>query len=358
MLHSLRSSLRVVGLAACLASPVSAQLLVAGDAGGSTFVVDPTDARLHSIARLPASIGVLSEFAYDFISNTLYATSSTQDQLFRIDLTNNSVTAVGTGLNSGAQFFHGLTYDVVNSTLWAVPTSSNSLYSIDPATGLATLVGPTGVTRFVNLAYALPSDTLYALATIPPSLHTIDRATGAATMVAQLPAGYHPTALTYDIASGLLFGAENGLNEIFTIDPVTGTTTTIGNVNTNMLALEMLTGPAYRREAHACGTLDLDFRGAPLLGSNLSLTLGGAGTGLPFIGLGFQPANSPTPFCSCIAGHEWSDAIPGATLMTTIPSSPALSGLDVAFQGATLAGTGGCPSPAVSLSDTLVFRLF
>ncbi len=89
------------------------------------------------------------------------------------------------------------------------PFGTQSLYSIDSATGAATLIGDTGVRKFVGIEFNASTNTLYGLTT-SADLYRINIFTGAASLVANLPTSYIEGDLAYD-ANGTLWGADVGV---------------------------------------------------------------------------------------------------------------------------------------------------
>ena len=108
------------------------------------------------------------------------------------------------------------------------------------------------------------------------------------------------------------------------------------------------------RNAHGCGPTTLQVAGQPRIGSSLTFVIGNV-TGLPVCGLGFVPA--ATPFCGCTIGHEWLAPMIGAVHVLNLPVNGGLIGLTFAVQGIDLLGVGGCPSPQLTLTDTLVVTI-
>ena len=109
-----------------------------------------------------------------------------------------------------------------------------NLYTIDRNTGVATLVGSTGLEN-VSLAFA-PNGALYATSgavnpedpfgpLIEVQVATLDPATGK--VLTAVPTSMFYTALAFDASNGLLVGGTGSGNsflsgDIFTIDPATG----------------------------------------------------------------------------------------------------------------------------------------
>jgi hypothetical protein len=94
--------------------------------------------------------------------------------------------------------------------------------------------------------------------------------------------------------------------------------------------------------------------GTPGIFSTLTCTVTGA-TGLPFVGYGFSL--TPTPFCGCTIGHEWAGSFFGSTANITIPCDPFFIGLQFGLQGLDLGGTGGCASPQLTATDTVIVTI-
>ncbi len=104
----------------------------------------------------------------------------------------------------------------------------------------------------------------------------------------------------------------------------------------------------------ACGSANLTVTGTPGIFSTLTCTVTGA-TGLPFVGYGFNL--TPVPFCGCTIGHDWTGSFFGGTANITIPCDPFFIGLQFGLQGLDLGGTGGCASPQLTATDTVVVTI-
>jgi hypothetical protein len=106
-----------------------------------------------------------------------------------------------------------------------------------------------------------------------------------------------------------------------------------------------------------CGPLTMSVVGTSSLGGSLTSTVGNAAPGLPFVGLGFGPF-CIAPLCpGCTIGHSWAAVIFGNTATLNIPNNQIYLGIQVGFQGAGLLTPGGCATPMVALSDTVVVTI-
>lgn len=106
-----------------------------------------------------------------------------------------------------------------------------------------------------------------------------------------------------------------------------------------------------------CGSLTIAMSGSPRLGNQITSTLGNLGGGVPFIGMGFGPFCLANICNQCPIGHSWLVAIFGNTVTVAVPSNPIYLGMQVGFQGAGLLSPGGCQTPQVALSDTMVVQI-
>lgn len=108
--------------------------------------------------------------------------------------------------------------------------SNGDLYSLDLGTGIATLIGSTGIAEADVEAVALAcDDTLYAIERNSRSLYTLDPDTGVATKVGTAGLGVEPAdaGLTVGL-DGELFVADVNNGTFFEIDPESGVAEAIG----------------------------------------------------------------------------------------------------------------------------------
>ena len=106
---------------------------------------------------------------------------------------------------------------------------------------------------------------------------------------------------------------------------------------------------------HACGITTIAAAGSPNVGGHVTISLGNV-TATPFIGLGLVQQNAP--FCgACTIGPVWAAASIGTSYTLQIPCDTAFIGLVVFAQGADFKALTGCPSPPMTLTDTLVITI-
>jgi hypothetical protein len=149
----------------------------------------------------------------------------------------------------------------ISGPLAGGPPASGKLYTISTTTGVATLVGNTGHS-FGSIAFA-PNGTLYMSAAdfaghgpLNPALLTLDPTSGG-TMTSIHTADFLG-ALGIRPTDGVIFGGSGDTGQIFTIDPVSGAETLVGNTGLRFAG-------------------DLDFRATPV---PEPVTLGLVGAGL------------------------------------------------------------------------------
>ena len=126
------------------------------------------------------------------------------------------------------------------ATMYAVDTVSDELLAIDTTTGVGTIVGDTGFQNVQSLAFD-SSGTLYGYDAVTRNLISLDTSTGAGTSIANIPTSGSNiiSGMTFDPTGTSLFGIERtlGLNGnitadiLVTIDTATGSLTEIGSLS-------------------------------------------------------------------------------------------------------------------------------
>lgn len=329
--------------------------MIAIDSGRNISAVNLATGTLTPLAQTTTNAGITAGLAYDSIGGKLYLTSTGNDSVYLVDLSNWSAKLIGS-YGVGSVVMHGIEWDTSTNTLYAVSTVGN-IYTVNTATGLATFVGNTGQGSFANLGYDLVNDTMWmTVSGATDAFFSVDRATGASTMIGPLVNSTNPNSLAWSIDDLNLYMADNTTDNLYTVDRATGTANLIGSMGLgNVLGLAYIPGTGrLSRATHGCGTVDVFVTGSPNIGGQVEFTVENA-TGFPFLGFGTTSLN--LPFCNCTVGHEWAASVGAATATLPIPTSASLIGADVYMQGMDFLGTGGCPSPQFALTDTVTISI-
>ena len=132
---------------------------------------------------------------------------------------------------------HGIEWDSSTGTLYG--GSTGNLYTINTTTGLATLVGLSGLVSFLNLVHDTSTNTLYATNSNTDSFYSVDRTTGAMTLIGPLgPFSTNPNGLAYDPVGDVIYCVDNSTNNLLTIDRTTGVASLVGSTGSgNLLGL-------------------------------------------------------------------------------------------------------------------------
>lgn len=236
-------------IAAALALTPSAlaqdQILLGADGTGGNIantlqVLDPaTGATLETIGDIGVSVTGLAE---DPTTGILYGVTARLDLnypafLVRIDQTTGKATPIGSlrGDPTNTDPVNDITF-TSDGTLYGWERTSNDLVTIDKVTGLATVVGDSGLNTFGNGIAADATDTIWvAPRGDKEALYTVDRATGAVTAGPTMSGvqGESISALAFD-AAGALFGAHvrtgssSGAAQLININTTTGLITPLG----------------------------------------------------------------------------------------------------------------------------------
>ena len=150
---------------------------------------------------------------------SIFATSyhTANGTLFEVNPASGALTSIGTTT--------GTDYDDFGSTtsgLYAVSFgATQDLYSIDPVTGVATLIGPTGLGYGAWRGLSTNSSTLYFAD--GADLYTLSTSTGAATLVGAFGSSAEMGVLLTE--GGNLYGGDDTNNTVDTIDIGTGAAT-------------------------------------------------------------------------------------------------------------------------------------
>jgi YVTN family beta-propeller protein len=343
----------VHGLAAAffLLAPVAAQRLICVDSSRAIAEVDMATGTRTPLGSVSINASTTAGLAYDVNGGKLYVTSTGNDSLYVVDVTNWNATLVG-AYGNPSLVMHGLEWDSSTNTLYGMSSHDGGLYTIDTTTGLATLVGVTGLTSFHNLGYDPVQNVLWMTNSNNDTFCSIDRTTGVATLIGPLTGPTNPNGLAYNTDNQTLYLVCNNTDTLYTIDTATGLATAIGPMgSSNLLGLVYIPGNGrLSRSVHGCGAATISVTGHPNTGFSVTTSLANI-VGFPFVGYGLTAIG--VPFCGCTIGHDWVAAAAGSSSTLTIPATPGLIGLSVFAQGLDFLAPGGCPDPLLTLTDTI-----
>lgn len=235
-------------VASCAAGALAQERLLGVDTSGSRLMeIDPTNGSTTFVAALNGG-GTIGALAYDAVTDTLYASSSSLDSLYTIDYGTGQVTLIGPFNRTGVDpVMHGLEFYPPGNTLLGLDWRDKALVDVSTATGQATMIGVTPLTGFGSLAWDAGARNLYGGDSTTDSLWEINPATGGGTLIGpfNVPAGSLGTAMAWSSTHGLLAinnAADDGL---YSIDTATGAATLIGLTGTsNLISLVVVPEPA------------------------------------------------------------------------------------------------------------------
>ncbi|HYE62728.1 MAG TPA: hypothetical protein VD997_12100 [Phycisphaerales bacterium] len=258
-----------------------------------------------TLAGTVSAGGTVAGLAYDCATGTMYMTSTSEDMLYRLDLTTFVATPVGS-YGDSTIVMHGLEWDHDSGQLFG--GSGGSLYTIDPVSGAATVLGNAGTTSFLNLGYHSGRGLLYGLTSADDSLYIVDRATGAGTLVGPLNGPTNPHGVAYVPHNDTLYVACSNTQTLSTINVDTGTATVVGFLGSgNWLGLAWVpttcpTPPAVDARVSLSGP------------AQCSVGAGGTGTWVAtVVNSGTNPVTNATVTFTMPSGSSFVSSTPTAT---------------------------------------------
>ncbi len=182
-----------------------------------------------------APLGI-SCFADDFDENGIlyglaYDSVSTSTNFVTVDTSDGTVVVLGDITAAiGAVVPTGLAFDFTTLTMYA--TAANNLYTVDLSDGTPTLVGAMGTTTSIWLV--IDNDGLaYAADISDDNFYSVDLTTGGATLIGPLGVdlGFAQEATVNPETNEIFMAAYTGggTGGVYSIDPVTGMGTLIGD---------------------------------------------------------------------------------------------------------------------------------
>jgi hypothetical protein len=162
------------------------------------------------------------------LGGTIYTAVYTGGTLYTVNPKSGALNSVG---NSSIIYWAlGSTTTALYAAGWPAGTNIQqppplSFYSIDPRTGVATLIGPFGLSPgFYYWCFSNGSPTLYFADF--GNLYSIDTNSGKATAIGGT-SGLLVSGLTYE--NGKLYAASDSANAVSTLDPTSGAATVLAN---------------------------------------------------------------------------------------------------------------------------------
>lgn len=145
----------------------------------------------------------------------------------------------------------GLTLALLSATAAAIPIGwsvqsdgDGNLYRIDLATGVATAVGLVGFDAVEGLSFQPATGVLFGVDELSDQLLTINTTTGAATVVGGLGIDADNPGLAFDGAGNLFLADDNG-DDLYSVNPTSGATTLIGNMGDDVVSLAFRTDTLF-----------------------------------------------------------------------------------------------------------------
>lgn len=211
--------------------------------GEPAFAVDlQTDTLMHipdtTVPGTWNSIGAAMSSLYsgDFLAGdftTLYAISSDDNNLYKVNTATGAATLVGAATPPAGHTWTGLS-GTPDGILYGLTTngSVSSLVTVDPATGVATPLGDIpGVTAGIDLAYNTDDDMIYIVDISTDSLFRVDPDTLTTTQVGALGvSANYAQGMDFEEDSGVLYwAAYTTSGELRIIDTTTGASSLVGS---------------------------------------------------------------------------------------------------------------------------------
>jgi outer membrane protein assembly factor BamB len=219
-------------LAALIASPPAARATpIYIESGGTRLFTIDSQTGAGTLVGSYGVTGVLAQaFGPDGLLYAMFNAGSPAAHLAMVNTQTGAATPIGaaTGVPLQAMAFGP------DGTLYAGSFTTNNLYKVNLSTGAPTLIGSLGFNSIMDLAWDAANNTMYAIASAPAcvspfsSFYSINLATGAGSLISNVPADNCLMALAAD-SLGRLFATGFMTGTLFQIDPVTGSTTNIGD---------------------------------------------------------------------------------------------------------------------------------
>jgi hypothetical protein len=197
-----------------------------------------------------------------------YLVDSNLDQLFSVDLTTGAATFIASTLNNGLDTPADLTWRTTTNELWTIDLGGGEVGTIDVLTGGFTPLFQTNLSGWQGMAWDEGTQLFY-LANQSGQLYTLDPVTGTTSLLGGGGTGLL-TALETD-ANGSLFGVNFSTGVVSLIDKTTGALTPVFTTLTNLQGLGIdLNGTWYgtSTSSQSLYTIDPQSGTATLVGAH------------------------------------------------------------------------------------------
>ncbi len=229
----------------CSSALSGAATLYGSNRNGNLFIFDPATG-ITTFVGGPVTAAGATEIEYDNLGQTAFA--QRPDGGFAGNFFD-----IATGQPNSPSVPNGAAYnglEYVGSTLYGTAIlasgAPSELRTLDPATGNFTLIGVTGVGPISGLAYDINTETMYGIAGGPPPamLYTINLQTGLASVVGDT--GIQAGSLEFGPDGHLYAGGTGFLSAgtIFRLDPATGEVISATDISCEGVTGLMLVVPA------------------------------------------------------------------------------------------------------------------
>jgi DNA-binding beta-propeller fold protein YncE len=206
---------------------------------------------------------------FDLAGTTLYGVNDGTKTLETINTGTGARTVVAnlSGIAAG-HTLSGLSINPLTGGMFLSSTnvSESNLYTIDPTTGVATLVGATGIGGLIDIAFD-PLGMLFATDINRDALFGLDPLTGASTFIGALGFDLNfAQGMDFDFSTGILYAAlysGGGVGQWATIDTTTGAATSLFALNKEM-EIAIARGPVPVPEPGTLALLGLGLAGLGL----------------------------------------------------------------------------------------------
>ncbi len=275
-----------IGLAAIEGTPVTtgpstAYAVENAAAMNGTFETDTPATFTPIAAAIPVGPDFEGAGAVDPYDPTTAYVAVNNGDFFSLDLASGVYTFVG---NLGVVDFTGLEFSPDNGLLYGVTLTE--LYTINPSTATANLVGTTGMA--VAIALAIDGDgNGYSYDITDDNFYSVDLSTGTATVVG--PLGFDAAfgqGMAWDGNTDTIYMTAFNFvlfdSELRTVDPATGATTLIGQMEPGALTqYAWVVIPAPALENDACEDARPIFCGSTITGDTTTNTDQGGANASP-----------------------------------------------------------------------------